>query len=318
MSDVDMTINWDLDVDHIEEVDEDFEQFFMNFNKRQDFDDYHRNRLEDCRFRRIKMQENILTGTCKNRVSRCGEADCPNCGPWQRANIKKAFENHLNSSPMRKLENITEKERQQLMRKYGKNDISVTAIEDENHNVTFQALVKTSDDIGREYTKADLEQENLDNWIKPVFGFNKSGNLHKVEKSPAASPPKKQTTNEDEESHSVIAEVWTVDLSECNKVTNKNLSNEQWAEAIDELAVYNTQELLPKTIDELKKALRKRRDARLQAIKLVGGKLHTIEARYTRVKESEINWQPKQYKHMSIIQYVKNDMDKINGKKIQT
>lgn len=314
-----MTINWDLDVDHIEEVDEDFEQFFMNFNKRQDFDDYHRNRLENCHFRRIRITENILNGRCKVKVAKCNEADCPDCGPWLRQNVKKAFESHLDNGPMRKLEGLTKSEQQKLMRKYGKNGASFTAVEDENHNVTFQAFVKTSDNIGREFTKEDLEQEDLNNWIKPVFGHNKSGNLHKVEKSPAASPPKKQQTNEDEESHSVMAEEWVIDTSECNKVTGKNLSNEQWAEAIDELAVYNTQELLPKTIDELKKALRKRRDARRNAINLVGAKLHTVEARYTRVKESEIDWSISPFKYMSIIQYVKNDIvGKSDGKKIQT
>lgn len=316
MNEVTMEINWDQDVDRIEEVDDGFQQFFESFNDRQDFEDYHKTRLENCHFRRIKITENVFTGKSKCKIARCNEADCPTCGPWLRQNIKNAFEAHLSDGPMRKLEGLTEKERQQLARKYGKNNISFTPVEDENHNVTFQAIAKTPDDIGKEFTKADLEQENLDNWIKPVFGHKRSGNLHKVAKTPTVTVPKKQEQTTEEESHSVIAEEWVVDTSECNRVTGLNLSNEKWAEVIDELAVYNTQDLLPKTIPDLKKALYKRRNARRDAIRLVGATLHTVEARYTRVKESELDWSIGNFKHMNTILYVKNDMGKANGEKV--
>ena len=251
---------------------------------------YKEKRLKSCFRRDILIKEDAESGDCKHKFSRCGEADCPFCGPYQVNLIKTGLAHALdtNGGELRKVVLASNEERAKLVRKYGgKDKVAATPIELDNGKVIFEVLVATNDKIGTPYTRDDLDKDDMVRWTKTMYGYNKSGELHNLPKKPKVASGNDEPIEDEIE---VPTQSWTVDFSKCNERTGLGLTHDAWAEVVIKKSIQDTIDLRPSDLPTLKQALKERRQAREDAIKAIGGVIFDVEYRKNRVRLSHIDW----------------------------
>lgn len=263
------------------------EQYQIRYQElKQEWKTYKDKRLQSCLRRDILIKEDAESGDCKHKFSRCGEADCPFCGPYEVSLIKLGLAKSIddNGGILRKVALGTEKERAKLVREYGKGKIAATPIELDNGQIVFEILVATDKEIGIPYTKDDLDKDDMVRWTKTVYGYNKSGDLHKLPKKPVSSPV------EDKKEDEVPIQSWVVDFSKCNEKTGLSMTNDAWAEVVINKSIQDTINLRPSDLPTLKQALEERRQARETAILAIGGVIFDVEYRKNRLSLSNVDW----------------------------
>lgn len=266
------------------------EQYQIRYQElKREWNAYKDKRLKSCSRRDILIKEDAESGDCKHKFSRCGEADCSFCGPYEVSLIKSGLAKSIddNGGELRKVALGTEKERAKLVREYGKGKIAATPIELDNGQVVFEILVATDKEIGIPYTKDDLEKDDMVRWTKTVYGYNKSGDLHKLPKKPVSSS---LADDKAEDEIEVPTQQWVVDFSKCNEKTGLGLTNDAWAEVVIKKSIQDTINLRPSDLPTLKQALEERRQAREVAILAIGGVIFDVEYRKNRVRLSHIDW----------------------------
>lgn len=256
---------------------------------KQEWKAYKDKRLKSCFRRDILIKEDAESGDCKHKFSRCGEADCPFCGPYEVNLIKSGLAKSIddNGGELRKVALGTEKERARLVREYGKGKVAATPIELGNGQIVFEILVATDKEIGIPYTKDDLEKDDMVRWTKTVYGYNKSGDLHKLPKKPVSSAIEDDKKEDEIE---VATQSWIVDFSKCNERTGLGMTNDAWAQVVINKSIQDTIDLRPSDLPTLKQALEERRQAREAAILAVGGVIFDVEYRKNRLSLSNVDW----------------------------
>lgn len=264
------------------------EQYQIRYKElKQEWNAYKEKRLMSCFRRDILIKEDAESGDCKHKFSRCGEADCPFCGPYEVNLIKSGLTKSIddNGGTLRKITLTTNEERAKLVRKYGKLKVATTPIELDNGQVIFEALVATDDEVGMPYTKSDLDKDDMVRWTKTTYGYNKSGDLHKLPKKPVSS-----AIEDDANKIEVPVQSWVVDFSKCNEKTGLSMTNDAWAEVVINKSIQDTINLRPSDLPTLKQALEVRRQAREAAILAIGGVIFDVEYRKNRLSLSNVDW----------------------------
>lgn len=253
---------------------------------------YKQKRMLACLQRHINIKESPLDGDCRVGFARCGEVDCPFCGPHEIGKIRDALLNSMekNGGELRRVvipEN--ESERAKFARKYP--GASTTTFEKDG-KIYHEILIATKDGIGEAYTEADLNDGNLRRWVDTVSGHNKSGTLHKPEpKTPAPKEDKEEVDPYIPQNELIVIEESTIDFSKCNEVTGKRMSNEGWARWVVTQAIIKSIDLTPKTLPELIAALKTRRKIRQQVLSEIGAVVFHVEYLKLVVDINRLNWE---------------------------
>lgn len=266
------------------------EQYEIRYQElKQEWKAYKEKRLKSCLRRDILIKEDAESGDCRHKLSRCGEADCPFCGPYEVNLIKSGLAKSIddNGGKLQKVILSTEKERARLVREHGRGKIATAPIELDNGQIVFEVLVATNKEIGIPYTRDDLERDDMVRWTKTVYGYNKSGDLHKLPKKLVSSPIEDDKKEDEIE---VAVQSWVIDFSKCNEKTGLSMTNEAWAQVVINKSIQDTISLRPSDLPTLKQALEVRRKARENAIIAIGGVIFDVEYRKNRLSLSNIDW----------------------------
>lgn len=243
--------------------------------------------LENCQ-KRIKfcgylqIREHPESGTTSNQIFLCNEPDCHFCGPQIRQEMTQALRQSIknNGGSLRRVVVKTNKERSQIVRKYGGKQKTSTSVNDvmlEDGTITteIEILIATNDEIGELLT--DFDEGFIERWTQKSFGRAKSGTLHKLSRE---SKPAIENEPEDGPSKPIRCETWTVDCK-----------NKEVLDMVEQDSITLTKHLNPKTFTELEQALIERRTARKQLLEKKEIVILDIEIYYLTVKKSHIKWQ---------------------------
>lgn len=246
---------------------------------------YIQKRMHWCSTLKIEAKENVARGTRAYNTIVCGLASCPTCGPGIREGLHKEIEAELKNGPLKFITVYSKEERAKLTRKYGKDNIKSMPVE-APEGVRFDFLIKTTDDIGKDYTK--VTPENLADWSKTVYAHSKSGNLCKPKTAPVS--PKTEEAEILDSRIEIVAEEYVLDLDDVKQENNKPMPTGRVCQLIERCTIEETKELLPSNIDELKIALTIRRAKFVEVVARMGGVILDVKKRTIYINESSIDW----------------------------
>ena len=166
-------------------------------------------RIKYCGYQ--KVTENVKTGKMDIEIHLCGEPDCKFCGRKIRAEIRQAFNQHLEDGLRHIVLSGTEeeqkKQRAKIIRKYSKERVSFTVndvITEKGWSTVVEGIIKTEDEIGEPLT--EITTELVERWANKSFRHAKSGYLHKIK--PPTPVTKVEPEEPPEDSTLVYAEKW--------------------------------------------------------------------------------------------------------------
>lgn len=241
----------------------------------QEYYDWQEKRIENrekC-YSVVRFKENPRKGKTTPEIRQCDEPDCAIHGPLMRKEMKDALNRFDN---LRIVKVNTSEERAKIMRKYGKEKCSAfvnDTLSEKGLRIEIEMLISTDDPIGEPYTK--VKEEDIERWVQKSFKHSKSGNLHKLH--PTAPKPKREIDPSEPVETIVVEEV----QAQCSLNKAKQIATE-----VDR----QTRCFNPQTFEELKEALKKRKELLENLLQQEGIVILTHERVYFTIRMSEVDW----------------------------
>jgi len=252
-------------------------------------DEWHQKRTTDIFWcMKCSTREVYEDGTVSIINKPCNEPDCPTCGPRIRKQMKEVLTHKLLQTSFRKI-TLTgdieqqKKERARIIRKYGKNRVSVFVtdiLSEQGIGLETEILIDTEDEIGDEYVR--LTDDDIYKWAQKSYNGKKSGNLHK----PVSFSGGIDVDRPEPKQPEIIAErMEDIEI----QVLKTDCEDKEIIEKLEKKVIEETKYLNPQSFIELRQALVARREVRLRVYKeneivILGNRCSKVTARMSLVK----------------------------------
>lgn len=240
-------------------------------------------RRKACKLHTIEMIKNPATGDTHAKIIRCGCPNCEVCGPHEYGLLLGEIQKGLEGREVRL---VRTEDRAKMVRKYGKEKIKAFPVELDSGRVVYDLLIETTDNIG--YPYKEVQKDDVEKWLRPVYGHKRSGDLFKSAKP--STPIEPQEENPFDPPIEAVTQNLLVDFNGCNAKNQTNMSNLMWAQLVIDLAILETSDLRPINPHSLTEALNLRREAEERWIEKLGGVIFAVDYRKTVLHESELDW----------------------------